>query len=241
MMYFHGTNTTAKAESIQIEGLQPNRPSVYAPNARPFPGGVSLSRHLTMAVRHAGWPCSGRWSNMDADQREHPSSYIFVVPEFGLANSIIPDQDDVAMFVMSHAVECGRRENERVDIDGESVTVREYLFHERPEDSESADKRQVWEELARHLTPRQMTRLDFDVNTAAIGRHLLGQIIDNKTLIDALLHWGNGNVLHLGGLTPSEAWRVPKTALQQIKTYENLQEFGEPWPVSMAHMPIPQV
>jgi hypothetical protein len=58
-------------------------------------------------------------------------------------------------------------------VDGEMVSVCRYGYRANAGDPDDGRKRRLWEALHARLDPVAMTRLEFGVGEAAVGRRLL--------------------------------------------------------------------
>ena len=214
VVFFHGTNTEAKARSILEHGLLPDMPSVYVRGPQPMPGRVYFGKRVSVAVSYAMRPSSGRWSEIDRDRAAHPFGYVFVVAGDPLVDRLWPDEDDVGNFITFHAAEVGRLDGS-THVDGKCVTVRKYAFKPIAREADIDRKRLAWKAMHKFLTPEIMTRLSFDCDVLQVGKHLLGKMPATTRALFA--EWSEDAVSFDGPVRPLSCWRFRKDMAKSLR------------------------
>jgi hypothetical protein len=209
-LWYHATDTTAKAESIMASGLVPGRASAYKGGLATAKGAVYLSaklhRTLDYLMGHDG-------DDFDySDRPSDPYGYLFGVEESALAN-YLPDEDALASFV-SHRV---RRE------DGKHVV--------RMKDGDGDDAAALIEAIRAALSPVEMDAIVFTrsrTTPAKMGKKI--QKVVPRRLQMATLE-SDPRIAHFGTLVPSSCWRIRRSDSALIGVGERMFEFAEAVPL----------
>ena len=218
--FYHGTDNTAKAQSIMqngLRGLEIQGKGKLAP--------VKGRAYLTPSIRYAaiyaiggdflGYDMKGEYRPRTGEQPDR-YGYVMVVPG-SVIQDVIPDEDSVGEFVGKYT--------KRNHYGSYKYTAAD--FECPKDDPEYAMKRMVWLNLLSAMTPRQFhgSQQGLIAQQAAGGKRALKSLSEESKLL--LLKWG-AHLAVTGDIRPTEVWRIDKNRSKDIaKDGSNFFEIAE--------------
>lgn len=200
--YFHGTKTTAAAESIMAHGLKGVEVQKRG-QLSPVAGRVYMTPSIQYATIYAlGGVLMGS-TYFEQRPPEDRYGYVFVIS--GIDADVQPDEDSIGEFAANHSVAV---ENERRIRTG-------WRFDSNPSDPDNEEKRRVWTIIFNAMTPTQRVKA-FDgyyAYQAAGGKRALKILSDHDKML--LLKWG-AHLAVAGVVSPSECWRIDKLRAKEL-------------------------
>jgi hypothetical protein len=202
-IYYHGSDTTVKAQHILRDGIQPGNTSHARGSLTPVSGAIYLTIDLKYAVIYAlggavaGQSDAAEWIIKQTGDRY---GYLFVVPGALLVNHVQPDEDYVGQFLDWFSFN-----------DPKTKQVR--FYRERP--GADAELNQIWDFISSVITPQQRHRI-FQGEYAAYasgGKRALKTMPAWMKLKLIKLGW---HLAHHGPVRPSECWRIDKQHCGEI-------------------------
>jgi len=191
-VYYHGTDTKAKADKIWREGIKPDLAD-YEGLGRPIEGRVYITRNLDYAIPYAlGANMAGEDLHSHYTKKYGPAGYVFVIPGAEL-HDVHPDEDQVGQAVYEQAFKW---------LD---EMAEEYLVPEPP----TPDLEDFYENLHQQVVQSG----DIDSFILA-GKELMPHLSD-KQRIQIIKKYGN--IAHEGPLRPSQMWSIERSRCKDLE------------------------